>query len=139
MTVAVPLDKSINIPPPAPRTGPSVKFAMAEPYYSQLSTHIETIHFPNVVLECKHFFSGAAVYANGKIFASLSPAGFAIKLPEIVKRKLIQSGEGTEFRFFPQGPIKKEYVRVNETILQDEQEFQEIMNRGICYVVRSQE
>jgi TfoX/Sxy family transcriptional regulator of competence genes len=115
-----------------------VNLAMAEPYYSQLSAHIETIHFPNVVLECKHFFSGAAVYANGKIFASLSPAGFAVKLPEDVKAKLIRSDEGTEFRFFPQGPIKKEYVRLNETFLQDEQDFHEIMNQGIRYVVRNQ-
>ncbi len=111
---------------------------MAEPFFSQMSKLIEGIEFPDVTLECKHFFSGAAVYANGKIFASLSPAGFAIKLPEIVKGKLIQNGEGTEFRFFPEGPIKKEYVRLNETVLQDKQQFQDLLNQGIRYVVRIQ-
>jgi hypothetical protein len=36
----------------------------------------------DVTVECKHFFSGAAVYANGRICASLTPSGFAIKLPK---------------------------------------------------------
>ena len=33
-------------------------------------------------LVVKHFFSGAAVYANGKICITLTPIGLAIKLPE---------------------------------------------------------
>ena len=31
-------------------------------------------------IECKHFFSGAAAYADGRIFISLTPAGLALKL-----------------------------------------------------------
>jgi hypothetical protein len=38
--------------------------------------------FEDVKLERKHFFSGAALYADGRICLSLTSAGFAIKLPE---------------------------------------------------------
>ena len=34
------------------------------------------------VVVCKHFFSGAAAYANGRIFMTLTPVGLALKLPE---------------------------------------------------------
>jgi len=36
-------------------------------------------------LEVKHFFSGAAVYADGRICISLTPAGFALKLPNSLR------------------------------------------------------
>lgn len=111
---------------------------MAEPYLSILTQHIKEIHFPNVSLECKHFFSGAAVYANGKIVASLSPTGFAIKLSKDERQKLIQNGEGTEFRFFPGGPIKKEYVLLKDSIIQDKELYQNLFTKSIQYVTGKQ-
>ena len=57
---------------------------MAEPYFERLSQIVSGFRpllIDGVTLETKHFFSGAALYANGNICASLSPAGFAIKLP----------------------------------------------------------
>jgi hypothetical protein len=58
------------------------------------------------MLEFKHFFSGADLYANGIISTSLSPASLAVKLPADRKRNLIGEVKGTEFRFFPNGQIK---------------------------------
>ena len=58
---------------------------MAEPYLTRLAqivAEIGPLPSGGATLESKHFFSGAALYVNGKIFASLSPAGFAVKLPE---------------------------------------------------------
>jgi len=107
---------------------------MAEPFFSQILKLIEGIEFPDVTLECKHFFSGAALYADDKIMASFSPAGFAIKLPAGERKKLIQKGKGVGFRFFPDGPIKKEYVLLNESVIQDEEAFQEIFRKSIGYV-----
>ena len=108
---------------------------MAEPFFSQMPKLIEGIEFPDVTLECKHLFSGAALYANGKITASFSPAGFAIKMPEGERHKLIQKGRGVEFRFFPDGPIKKEYVLLKESVIQDDEEFQEIFRKSVGYVI----
>ena len=89
----------------------------------------------SVMLESKHFFSGAALYANGKIFASLSPAGFAVKLPADRRRNLIEEGKGTEFRFFPDGPIKREYVALSESIIANEEFLRELIALSIDYAL----
>ena len=60
-------------------------------------------------VECKHFFSGAAAYADGRIFASLTPAGFALKLPAESCAALTMRG-ATPLRYFAKAPIKKDYV-----------------------------
>jgi TfoX/Sxy family transcriptional regulator of competence genes len=110
---------------------------MAEPYLerlSQITARLEPVLTGNLKLETKHFFSGAAVYANGKICASLSPTGFAVKLPAEVRSRLINEGKGQEFRFFPNGPIKREYVALSDSILQDEEMLREIINMSASYV-----
>ena len=64
---------------------------MAEPYLSGLLEKISVFDLQTldkdgleVELEARHFFGGAALYANGKICASWTPAGFGLKLPEPV-------------------------------------------------------
>src|SRR6266699_4020098 len=90
-----------------------------------------------VSLECKHFFSGAAVYANGKICMSLTPAGFAIKLPEKSRRALLRQASAKPLRYFPKGPIKKEYVVLPRTILSDVRAFRRLVRASVEY--RSEE
>ena len=36
----------------------------------------------DATIDCKRLFSGAAAYANGRIFISLTPVGLAVKLAE---------------------------------------------------------
>lgn len=113
---------------------------MAEPYrerLSQIAAGLEPPQSHGVTLECKHFFSGAALYANGKICASLGPVGFALKLPEGHRRDLISAGKGEEFRFFPNGPVKREYVLLSGLILQDGNKIQELVDASINYVLGS--
>lgn len=110
---------------------------MAEPYLERLSqiiARLEPVSDENLTLETKHFFNGAALYANGKICGSLSPAGFALKLPSEVRSTLIDEGKGQEFRFFPKGPIKREYVALSDSILQDEDMLREIIYLSTSYV-----
>ena len=71
-----------------------------------------------VVTECKHFFSGAAAYANGRIFMSLTSVGLALKLPAEPQAELTRRG-AKPLRYFPQGPIKKDYVVVPDEIVRD--------------------
>ena len=63
----------------------------------------------------------------------MSPSGFAIKLPENRRRDLIEKGQGTEFRFFTNGPIKREYVALTESILEDKEVLQELVTLGVDY------
>jgi TfoX/Sxy family transcriptional regulator of competence genes len=111
---------------------------MAELYLTLLTQIVDRLELQQVgdaKLECKHFFSGAALYANGKIFASLSPAGFAVKLPADRRRSLIEEGKGTEFRFFPNGPIKREYVALSEATIADEGSLRDLLALGVDYAL----
>ena len=65
---------------------------MAEPYLTRLAQiigELGPLQAGAATPEFRHFFSGVALYANGKVFASLSPAGFAVKLPADTRRSLI--------------------------------------------------
>jgi TfoX/Sxy family transcriptional regulator of competence genes len=75
--------------------------------------------FKGVKLECKHFFSGAAVYARGRICMSWTPVGFAIKLPEASRSILVKQQGAKYLRYFPQGPIKKDYVVLPRSMLKE--------------------
>ncbi|MBI3561733.1 MAG: TfoX/Sxy family protein [Gammaproteobacteria bacterium] len=95
---------------------------MTKEYLEQLSalmTRATSGNIKRINLEYKHFFSGAAVYANGKICMSLTPVGFAIKLPEETRNTLIEQAGAKPLRYFPKGPIKKDYVVLPKDILDD--------------------
>ena len=62
------------------------------------------------VIECRHFFSGAAAYRDGTIVASVTPVGLAFKVPDEVREALMLRGRVTELRYFPKAPIKRDYV-----------------------------
>lgn len=95
---------------------------MAQEYLERLTALIREVasgRFRGIKLECKHFFSGAALYANGNICVSLTPVGFAIKLPEESRDALLKHKGTKPLRYFPEGSIKKDYVVLPKTILDD--------------------
>ncbi len=86
---------------------------MAKPYLEKQSGLVRELNIQNEVslpMEARHFFSGAALYVNGKICASWSPAGLAFKLPENEVDRLIDSGKAIPLKYFPKGNIKKGYA-----------------------------
>ena len=90
--------------------------------------------FKNVDLECKHFFSGAAVYANGSICITFTPVGFAVKLPEESRNALMRDKGTEQLRYFPRGPIKKDYVVLPEAMLKDMRTLRHWVEVSIEYV-----
>lgn len=95
---------------------------MAKVYLEQLTTLMQQLtltEFEDAILDYKHFFSGAAVYAGGKICITLTPAGFAIKLPEDLRDELKAKHGAQALRYFPEGPIKKDYVVLPANIVED--------------------
>ena len=82
---------------------------MAKEYLDKLSTLVKKLELETEIdssLEVKHFFSGAALYSNGAICVSWSPAGLAFKLPKAEVTQLINDGRATPLKYFPTGPIK---------------------------------
>ena len=110
---------------------------MAHEYLTQLSAFLKLAtagRFKDVKLECKHFFSGAAVYANDRICMSLTPAGFAIKLSENLRNTLVNEHGAKPLRYFPKGPIKKDYVVLSESMLKDVKALRRWVKASIEYV-----
>ena len=83
---------------------------MAHPYLGQIQELVNDIDFGDSDIECKHFFSGAAVYADGEIVASLSPKGLAFKLSESRCAAVLLEGLAIPLRYFEKSPVKKDYV-----------------------------
>ena len=115
---------------------------MAKEYLIQLSALMKEAtarRFTDVDLECKHFFSGAAVYVNGKICMSLTPVGFALKLPEGAREKLKKEKRAKPLRYFPNGPIKKDYVVLPKRMVNDVKVLRHWVKICIDHVVASRD
>ena len=111
---------------------------MAQPYFDRLTEKLRESNPSKrgVLVECRHFFGGAALYANGKIFASLSPAGFAIKLPERSRSELLRERRGRPLRYFKGSPIKKEYLVLSRARTSDREAVRRLLRAGVRYVTR---
>lgn len=108
---------------------------MAEPWLSELRS-ILTRAAPNldhgVAIECRHFFSGAAAYADGNVFMSLTPAGLALKLPAEARTLLMAAG-AKPLRYFPKAPVKKDYVVLSEKLARDDDALTPWIEESIRY------
>jgi len=110
---------------------------MAKAYVEKLSLLMKRAvpeDIKGVELEIKHFFSGAAVYASGKICVTLTPVGFALKLPEKYRDEIISKEGARPLQYFPQGPIKKEYALLPGSILNDNDALGFWVRRSVEYV-----
>ena len=111
---------------------------MAEPYRTRLVEMLNELDLSKTAvatLETKHFFNGAALYANGTICLIHNPSGFAVKLRAEARDSLIAHGEGSEFRVFPNGPIKGAYVALSDAVLGNAALLRELINNSINYVL----
>ena len=111
---------------------------MAKRYVDRLSAIVQATvpkKVRGVRLECKHFFSGAALYANGMICASLTPVGFALKLPERSREGLLRTRRARHLRYFPAGSIKKDYVVLTRAIIDNPVPLRRWLMASIEYAV----
>ncbi len=85
-------------------------------------------------LEIKHFFGGAAAYADGRICITLTNVGLAMKLSEADRAAARKAG-GRALRYFPNGPIKKDYVVLPRKIRDDTRSLRAWARKSIAYAV----
>ena len=119
---------------------PTSADAVAEPYLEQLSKIVREARpakTPGVRLECKHFFSGAALYANGTICASLTAVGFAVKLSDQSRAAVLRERRGKPLRYFKSGPIKKQYVVLSRATTADRAGVRAFLRESIRYATRT--
>ena len=87
-----------------------------------------------VTVEIKHFFSGAAAYANDRICISLTGVGLAMKLPEDGRARLLAEG-AQPLRYFPKAPIKKQYVILPDGVADDSEQRRFWARQSIDYAL----
>ncbi len=109
---------------------------MTQPYLDDLAELIATLGDraePGADITCKHFFSGAAAYADDVIFMSLSPVGLALKLPDEDCISLLEQG-GKPLQYFPEAPVKKGYVVLPAVVARDSDLLAVWISRSIAFV-----
>ena len=107
-----------------------LRFLMAE-----LAPYIST----TASLELKHFFSGAAVYADEHICITFTPAGFAMKLPEASRNELVKEKGAKSLQYFPGAPTKKEYIILPPSVVDDLEMLSFWVGKSIEYVLTKSE
>ncbi len=110
---------------------------MAREYFDRLETLLRPVIGtlpPRIEVTIKHFFSGAAAYANGRICVTLTPVGLAMKLPEDSRSELKKAG-AKPLRYFPKGPIKQHYAVVPRTLWENQDELAFWAHKSIDYVL----
>lgn len=113
---------------------------MAKLFRDQLTRMIDratSARIGDVTVECRHFFSGAALYANGRICASLTPVGFAIKLPKESRDSLLKQRGVKPLRYFAKSPVKKEYVVLPKALIGDPNSLRDLLEISVAYVLRA--
>ena len=86
---------------------------MARLYHERLSALVVRLNLKDITprsIEVRHFFSGAALYSDGVVCASLSPMGLAFRLPAEEVTGLIASKRAVPLRYFPKGNVKRGYA-----------------------------
>lgn len=87
-----------------------------------------------VKIDTRHFFSGAAAYADERIFMSLTPAGLALKLSADDCALLLSQG-ATPLKYFPKAPVKKDYVVLPDRIAENKASLNGWIGKSAAYVL----
>ena len=94
---------------------------------------IETLP-PKVEVTIKHFFGGAAAYAEGRICITLTTVGLAMKLPEDSRSELKKTG-AKPLRYFPKGPIKQDYAVLPRALWENRNDLAFWAKKSIDYAL----
>jgi len=106
---------------------------MAQPYLDELTQLVHDIDSGGFDMTCKHFFSGAALYADGQICASLTPKGLAFKLPESRCAALFAENAAVPMRYFDNSPAKRGYILIPDIDVLSKRDIRNYFDECIAY------
>lgn len=89
----------------------------------------------DVHLEYKHFFGGAALFAEGRICMSITHAELALKLPPETKDRLLADSQAEPLRYFPNGPVKRDYALFPDGAVESDESFGQLALESIQYAL----
>lgn len=79
-------------------------------------------------------FGGACAYVNGRVFASLSNVGLALKIDGETARTWISEG-GAWLQYEPDAPISKSYILVPSDVVRDEGALSAWVEKSVAHVL----
>lgn len=107
--------------------------ATLEEMQDQLSAAVETLNRDGG-LSFKAMFGGQCGYMEGRVFASLSNSGLALKLSAADQAALMQQG-AHRLRYEPDAPESKQYIVVPRAVQADAQALAVWVRRSVDFVM----
>jgi TfoX/Sxy family transcriptional regulator of competence genes len=89
---------------------------------------------PGVELLFKPMFGGIGVYADGRMFCSLSDVGLALKFGEIDRNALLKVRGARALQYEPGSSPSKSYVVVPATMLKDRNALRDWVSKSAAFV-----
>jgi TfoX/Sxy family transcriptional regulator of competence genes len=86
---------------------------------AELQKHVEAAAPIDIALRFEPMFGGIGVYADGRMFLSLSDVGLALKLGEAERARLLKMPGAKPLQYEPNSPPSKSYVVVPDKMLTD--------------------
>jgi DNA transformation protein len=88
---------------------------------------------PPPVLRFRSMFGGVGVYADGPMFAAITEAGLALKLPPADRETLIEHWGTVPFQYRPNGPISKNKILIPDEVRSDPDRLAPWLERSIDF------
>jgi TfoX/Sxy family transcriptional regulator of competence genes len=99
-----------------------------------LKARLESAAGASLELAFRPMFGGLAAYSGGKIFASLSDVGLALKLGPADREALLREPGAAPLRYTPDMPPSRNYVTVPAPILADDAALASWLRRSADHV-----
>lgn len=107
--------------------------AALEEMQDQLSAAVETLNLDSG-LSFKAMFGGVSGYMEGRVFASLSNRGLALKLSPGDQAALLQEPDAQRLRYEPDAPESKQYIVVPNAVQAEADALAAWVKRSVDYV-----
>ena len=108
--------------------------ASLEELQDRLSRAAETRNF-DAELTFKPMFGGVCAYKDGRVFASLSNVGLALKLPPDGQAALLAQDGARRLQYEPDAPPSKQYVVVPDAMQADPAALAVWLGASLDYVL----
>ncbi len=91
---------------------------------------------PDLEVEFKAMFGGACAYVRGRVFASLSNVGLALKLPPEAQEELLKQAGAKRLQYSEEDPPSRQYIVVPPVTLERLESLAEWVRRSVEHVMK---
>lgn len=111
---------------------------MTEPSLDEMQDRLSQAaeaHTLDRELTFKPMFGGVCAYVGGRVFASLSNSGLALKLPPEAQAELLNEAGAKRLQYEPDAPPSKQYIVVPPPMQSDTAALAAWLVRSVDYVL----